>query len=679
MFRSVVLFRFLFFFLGMCLSVTHGTKGDDATSAAENRIQSAVEYLASDALEGRGVETEGINKAADYIANEFTKLGLKTEIFDKSPFQKFEITIKSELGPEDKNTLAIQGLPMSDGKEPMRQILKLGESFTPMAVGGSGTLQAPVVFVGYGITDKTNNYDDYANVNVKDKIVIIIRKEPQQDDPKSVFNGTNPSQHATFMRKIANASEHGASGVILVNDDFDLANKMTSDKKSWREELDKLAEIRQQLTQPNLATEEEQKLTQEINRLAESIATRGTRLKQGYDELVAFSGAGEESTHRKTPVWFCLRSVIDPLIQQAIGKNLAALEDAIDADLKPRSQELTGWQIMGEANVVQKKAEVKNVVAVLEGTGPLAEETIVVGAHYDHVGWGGAASLAPWTHEIHNGADDNASGTAALLEVAKRLTSGDFKPRRRIVFMAFTAEERGLLGSAYYCRHPRYALDKTIAMFNMDMVGRLNNDKLIVYGTGTAPEFDPWVNELGKKHTFEITKHEGGFGPSDHASFYAQKIPVLHLFTGTHDDYHRPGDDTAKLNVPGIRRVVDLLCDVIYKTNALDTRPAYKEIKKFEHIGDSGGDRPYFGSIPDYSKADAGGLALMGTVPEGPAAKAGLKAEDIIVQFGESKITGIEDFDSALRKFKVGDKVKLKVKRGDKVIDIEVTLGKRSK
>jgi hypothetical protein len=477
------------------------------------------------------------------------------------------------------------------------------------------------------------------------------------------------------MRKLANAFEHGAAGVILVNDDFEQTQKLTEDKKAWREELEKLSAAQSKFAAAK-SLEEETKLSEDINRWAESIATRGRRMKEGYDELLLFSGAGEESGHKKMPVWFALRTAIDPLLQQACGRSLAAIEKEIDAKLQPQSQELTGWKLDGEASIELVKAEVKNVIGVLEGEGPHADETIVIGAHYDHVGWGGAGSLAPWTHEIHNGADDNASGTAALIETARRLIASGKKPQHRIAFMAFTGEERGLLGSAYYCRHPRFALEKTIAMFNMDMVGRLRDDKLIVYGTGTAQEFDGLVSKLGEKHRFQLTKHEGGFGPSDQSSFYAQKIPVLHLFTGNHEDYHRPSDDAEKINAVGINRIISYLVDIVQEVDASTQRPQYVEIKKVEHIGDAG-DRPYFGSIPDYSQASGEGLAVMGAVKEGPADKAGLKAGDVIVQFGESKIGGIEDFDSALRKFKPGDRVKIKIKREGKEVELEVLLGKR--
>jgi Peptidase family M28/PDZ domain/PA domain len=650
-------------------------QGEEVVASAEARLKTAVDYLASDELEGRGVDTAGINKAADYLATEFKQLGLRTELFDGSPFQKFEITVKSELGAPEKNKLLLIGPPAKDAKEPTQISFELGKNFTPLAVGGSGAISAPLVFVGYGITDTANHYDDYAGVDVKNKVVVILRKEPQQGDEKSVFNGKHPSQHATFMRKLANAFEHGAQGVILVNDDYEGLQKFTEDKQAWRTELEKFAVIREKLATAASPVEEEN-IAAEINRLAESIATRGRRMKEGYDELLAFAGAGEESGHKKMPVWFALRASLDPVIQQACGRSLAMLEREIDEKLQPVSQELAGWKIEAEAAIEQVKAEVKNVIAILDGEGPLAEETIVIGAHYDHVGWGGPASLAPWTHAIHNGADDNASGTAALLETARRIVATGKKPMRRIAFMAFTGEERGLLGSAYYCRHPRFALEKTIAMFNMDMVGRLREDKLIVYGTGTATEFDGYLNALSEKHKFQLTKHEGGFGPSDQASFYAQKIPVLHLFTGNHDDYHRPSDDAEKINAAGMNRIVAFLVDIVQQVDTTAARPSYVEIKKVEHIGEAG-DRPYFGSIPDYSQASGEGLAIMGAVKDGPADKAGLKGGDLIVQFGESKIGGIEDFDSALRKFKPGDRVKIKVVRAGQPVELEVVLGKR--
>jgi hypothetical protein len=251
-------------------------------------------------------------------------------------------------------------------------------------------------------------------------------------------------------------------------------------------------------------------------------------------------------------------------------------------------------------------------------------------------------------------------------------------PRRRIVFIAFTGEEKGLYGSAFYTRQPRYPLENTIAMFNLDMVGRLTDDKLAVYGTGTAKEFDSLIERLCQEQGFKLTKHAGGFGPSDHNSFYAKKIPVLHLFTGTHTDYHRPSDDTEKLNIPGMRRVADFLVDVVKAVDASDSRPTYVEIRRVESIaGPVEGDRPSFGSMPAYPNPVKDGV-LLEAVLEGTAAdKAGIKGGDVLVKFGDSKITVLEDFEAALRQHKPGDTVKVTVRRGEQLIEADVTLGRR--
>ncbi|QDU31281.1 Bacterial leucyl aminopeptidase precursor [Anatilimnocola aggregata] len=655
---------------------------EKANVAAESqaRLKETVGYLSSDELEGRGVGTEGLNKAADYLAAEFRKLGLKTDLFDGTPFQKFEVTVTTEMGPAKQNFLSLVG-PLAPGaKEPEKVVFKLGEDFNPLAAGGTGAFDADLVFAGYGITSaKDPEYDDYKDLKVEGKVVVLLRKEPQQQDPKSKFNGDKPSPHAIFMRKIGNAYEHGAAAVIFINDGLELKTAREVAQKVWTDAVAKLAEERTKFGEIKEPTADQQEAyTASIKKLAERIVELSNDLANP-DQVLTFTGAGDEIQQRKMPVLFAKRSLIEPIVKSVTGKSLAEIEAGIDADLKPQSAVLTGWKAIGEANVVQKKTEVKNVIAVLEGEGPHADETIVIGAHYDHLGLGGAGSLAPWTKEIHNGADDNASGTALLLEVAHQLATSGKKPQRRIVFMAFTGEERGLLGSAHYTRQPRFPLDKTVAMFNLDMVGRLTDDKLIVYGTGTAKEFDPLVESLAKKYDFKLTKKPEGYGPSDHSSFYAKKIPVLHLFTGTHSDYHRPSDDSPKLNIEGMQRIAAMLVDVVNDTDALSTRPEYIEIKGMAMIGGAGdSDRPYFGSIPDFANNEEGVL-LSGVAPGGPAEKGGLKGGDLIIKIGDSKIGSLEDMQSALVKHKIGEKVKVIVKRDGKEQTFDVTLTKRGR
>ena len=280
-------------------------------------------------------------------------------------------------------------------------------------------------------------------------------------------------------------------------------------------------------------------------------------------------------------------------------------------------------------------------------------------------------SFLPDVKEIHNGADDNASGTAVLVEIAREFATRKQKLPRRLVFIAFTGEERGLLGSSHYTREPVFPLDSTVAMLNMDMVGRLKENKLVVYGTDTAPQFDPLVDKLNDSYKFAITKQPGGFGPSDHAAFYARKIPVLHFFTGSHEDYHRPSDDWEKVNVDGMRRVGGMVADAAMAIAQADGRPEYQASKSPQIA--RGGDRPYFGSIPDFTQNQPG-YALTGVSSGSPAERAGLQAGDTIVQLGDSKIGNLEDFDSALRKYKAGDRVNVVVKRGEEEVKLQVTL-----
>ena len=276
--------------------------------------------------------------------------------------------------------------------------------------------------------------------------------------------------------------------------------------------------------------------------------------------------------------------------------------------------------------------------------------------------------------EIHNGADDNSSGTTGMMEIATLLAKTKEKDRRRVVFIAFSAEERGLIGSSYYVNNPLFKLEDTVAMINLDMIGRLSENKLIVTGTGTSPSWEPFLDELDANHDFVFTRQPEGTGPSDHQSFYLKGIPVINLFTGLHEFYHRPSDDPEIINYAGIAKIVEYGADIARHIQTMPVRPGFSKAEKKRNVANTGGVRPYFGSIPDYAD-NADGLALTGVSLNGPAEKAGIKPKDIIVGIEKYKIGGIEDFDSALRKFKAGDKVKVVVLRGKKKLTLEVVLG----
>ncbi len=473
---------------------------------------------------------------------------------------------------------------------------------------------------------------------------------------------------------MSNAYQHGAVAVVFCTTQFQIDRRVAQFQRRWQVAIDDLVQANAEfIAIDNPSQEQLEAQRQKIEGLVEQVKKHGERIRDAYDPVLGFTEAGEADSRRDMPVAHCRRGQIDRVLKAAVGKDLATLEREIDNGPTPQSFELPGWRLQGEIAVERDEVEVKNVVAVLEGEGPRADETIVIGAHYDHLGRGGSKSGSPGSNEIHNGADDNASGTAVLIEIARKLASREEKLSRRIVFIAFTGEERGLLGSAEYVRAPLFPMEKTVAMLNMDMVGRLKDDKLIVNGTGTAEEFSGWIDEVNERLGFRLTKSPGGYGPSDHQTFYVKKIPVLHFFTGSHSDYHRPTDDFENINVPGMRRVGELVSEVAVRIAQSPDRPQYREVKPKLAAHGPKGVRPYFGSIPDFSQVD-GGYALSGVAPESPAARAGMQGGDVIVRLGDNKIGNLEDFDGALRKYQGGDKVPVVVRRGIEELTLEVTL-----
>jgi len=646
-------------------------RADERSAAIEQRLAEAARHLASEELEGRGVGTKGLDLAAEYIAGRFAESGLKTELLDGTPFQVFQTPTSSKLG--ETNKLALVGRPAEEGKEAVRVEAKLGEDFTPLAMSGAGHFDLPLVFVGYGITAEEENYDDYAGVDVKGKAVVILRHEPQQADPESVFSGTKDSEHAPFRRKISNAFEHEAIAVVFCTDEYDIRRNVTKAHKRWQAALDRLAEEHAEFEKTESPTPEQiEDQRERIGELWEGVEKCDEKLQDAYDPLLPFTAGGRDARGRDFPIVFCRRAPLNRMLNAALGTDLSAVEAQIDEGPTPRSAPLPAWRLVGEVNVERKETEVKNVLAVLEGEGPLADETLVIGAHYDHLGRRASGGSGTGGGEVYNGADDNASGVAVLLEVARTLAERDEKLRRRVLFIAFTAEERGLLGSNHYVRNPLFPIDKTIAMLNLDMVGRLRDDKLTVGGAGTAPRFEGLLDELNQSRGFQLNKTPSGFGPSDHSSFYGKKVPVMHFFTGMHGDLHRTSDDFEKLNVPGMRRVGELVAEVAVSLANAEKRPEYLSTGP-RRVPPGGGERPYFGSIPDFSHTGPG-YAIRGVVDGSPAEKAGLRAGDVIVRLGESKIGNLEDFDGALRKHKAGQPVRIAVQRAGEEQVFEATL-----
>ncbi len=322
------------------------------------------------------------------------------------------------------------------------------------------------------------------------------------------------------------------------------------------------------------------------------------------------------------------------------------------------------------------RAAVKNVIGVIPGRGSLAEQVVVLGAHYDHLGVGGAGSLDPDSvGVVHNGADDNASGTAALLETARILAGRAADNARTIVFVAFTAEELGLIGSDYYVKHPVRPNEATYAMVNLDMVGRLADNKLVTVGTGSAEELGMLLDSVNTVNGFELSQLDDPWGRSDHSSFYTAKIPVVHLFTDTHPDYHRTTDDWDKINVYGAARVTWFAADLGWSFATRRDALSYRDVPQPVQTV-AGGYGTYLGTIPDMSSTP-GGVRLNGVRTDSPAEHAGMRAGDILVQLGEHEVKDLYGMTDALRSHKPGDVVEIVVLRDGDRVELTATLGKR--
>jgi hypothetical protein len=572
-------------------------------------LRDHVRYLASDELTGRGVDTPGIKLARDYIAREFAKYGLRPGGDNGSYLQGFEVA--TGVTVKQPSLLAF-------GKQPP---LGLNEEWVPLGLSGSGKVEADLVFAGYGITAKDYGYDDYAGIDAKGKIVLVLRYEPPPKDEKSPFQkAPRYSNHATLRAKASNARDHGAVGMILVD------------------------------------------LNQSGNEQKELISTL-TSLWRGDNSLIA-------AQVKRGPIekWLARQ-----------GISLKFLKEKIDRDGKPASQPLPAVQVALQVSLEEIRQRTENVIGVLPGSDPaLKDESIVIGAHYDHVGFGHYGTRDSHTSgQIHYGADDNASGTAVLLQLAERLSRAQPKPARSVVFIAFSAEELGLHGSRQYVNSPPMPLSSTKAMVNLDMVGRLRDNRLTVFGTRSAQGLSGIVLEEAQKLGLQVTESDG-IGRSDHLSFYNKKIPALHFFTGSHADYHRPGDTWEKLNVEGMAKVTELVRLIAEKI--ANRKEPMSFVGLPSRPPDSGtepqGYGAYLGSIPEFGAGEEG-VRLAGVQDGSPAAFAGLREGDVIIKLAEMKIQNLEDLTTALRSKKPGDSVEITILRNSQPLTLKATLRAR--
>ncbi len=616
--------------LGLALSLWGGAGSawaqEDPVAAlpgtATERITADLRRLASEEFEGRGVETEGIKLAADLIRTQMKASGLTGGAADGGYYQPFDIALGS--APAAGDTAVVLTGP--DGGE---RTLKIGEEVQPLSYGAGGAVKADLVFAGYGISAPKRGYDDFDGLDVKGKIAVILRREPRQDDANSPFDGKRTSRFAYISSKLKAAQTAGAAGVLLVND-------------------------------------------------SKTFATDGDELS----DAGAFGGPAF-----KLPFGQMTRKLANellaavPLTSRSGLKfaSLDALEKGIDAGLAPIGGSL-GYSADLNFAFEPKQAHVYNVVGVLGGAGPHADETVVLGAHYDHLGFGGTGSRSPGSNAVHNGADDNGSGTSLLLELIRRYgaraQAGD-KPARRMVFIAFSGEERGLLGSEHYVtKEPLFPLETTRAMVNFDMVGRYGDNAFQLHGMSSSPQFPALVDDAAAKSGVIVDRVDGVLAASDHWDFIKAKIPAFHFFTGLHPQYHKPEDDVETVNLKGIADLADFaerLTDGILKgTEPLTfSEPPMSRIDGRKQAKG----RPVLGVLPKDLPAQGGGVAIDQLVPEGPALTAGLRAGDVIKAVAGVPVADAVGLSAALGDAKAGQTVEVAVERDGKPLTVAVTLG----
>ncbi|MDP2603069.1 MAG: M20/M25/M40 family metallo-hydrolase [Deltaproteobacteria bacterium] len=578
--------------------------------SAGDALAKHVRFLASDELTGRGVDTPGIKLARDYIAREFASYGLRPGGDNGTYFQSFEVA--TGVTVKQPTVLVLGG----------DTLLTLNEQWNPLGSSASGSVAADVVFAGYGITAKDYGYDDYAGIDVKDKIVLVLRYEPPPKNDKSPFRKhPDYSTYAALRAKANNARDHGAAGMILVD-------------------LHQSGDGRQEL-----------------------ISTRST-LWRGGESLVAAQ---------------VKRGVIEAWLETR-GISLKASKEKIDREEKPASMALPGAQIALQVTVEEVRQRAENVVGILPGADTaLKDQNIVIGAHYDHLGFGHFGTLDSSTEgQIHHGADDNGSGTAALLRIAETMARSTARPARTIVFAAFSGEESGLVGSRHYVNQPPFPLASTVAMLNLDMVGRLRDNRVTVFGARSAQQLSAIVLQEVRSLGLQLTESDG-VGRSDHMSFYNKKIPALHFFTGNHSDYHRPSDTWEKLNTDGIAKVVELVSATAQRI-ALMREPLSFVSLPSRPPGDDGrpgqGYGAYLGSIPDFGD-NSEGVRLAGVAEGSPAALAGLREGDLIVRFAGNKVQSLDDLAGFLRGKKPGEEVEIVVLRSGNPVTVMATLRTR--
>ncbi|GMV95210.1 MAG: hypothetical protein AMXMBFR82_49880 [Candidatus Hydrogenedentota bacterium] len=583
-------------------------------------VQLHVDYLASEAMEGRLTGTEGERLATEYAARVFEETGLTPAGENGTWFQPFEFTAGVSLGSGNRLCIARTGVPEPD-------CYPVDEAWRPLAFSKTGSLDAPVVFAGYGIVapalEELPEYDSYVHLDVTGKWVVVFRYIPEDISTERRLHLT---QYASLRYKAMVARDRGAAGIVFVSG-------------------------------PN---------------------SQATDPLVGLQFDASFSGTSVAAV-----------SVTDRLGEALLsthGRTLEALQSELDTGEPVMGFEPPDVRLQADIDIVQEKRTGRNVLGRLAADEDTGKGIVVVGAHIDHLGRGrGSGSLARdhEREEIHYGADDNASGVAGIFEIAQylmyRKERGEFAPVRDIVFAGWSGEELGLLGSAKFVQdfgdvpESEPLTEEIAAYVNLDMIGRMR-EAVVIGGVGSssiwADLLPGWQKVAGG---LKITTQDDSFLPTDATSFFVRGVPFINAFTGAHEEYHSPRDTPDTINYNGAARIARFMAEATIHLAEREEAPDYIPQAQPAHQTGGAGMRAYLGTIPDYSQDGGNGLKLAGVAEGGPAEQAGVKGGDLVVELGGATIENIYDYTYAIEALKIGEPVSIVVLRGGKRIELEVT------
>jgi hypothetical protein len=604
---------------------------DEAVNFSASEYLDIVKFLASDEMKGRAPGTPEMDQVANFIVEHFKAAGCKPGGVDGTWFQPFDIKRGKKL-TEDDAKLEFSGVSLGT---------KVREDWIPFPFSGTGDVEGDLVFAGFGIDAPEYKWNDYENIDVTDKIVLIVRYEPRDEDAKAAFGGKPASRYAQFRTKAETAEKRKAKAVLVVN--------------------------------PPERTPAE-------------------------DGLYKFDQRATNETYN-IPMVHISPELANALLQHAKMPDLATVQKRLETERKPLSAEMK-TRVTLKTGLKQNLIPAKNILAWLDGDGS-TDEVVVVGAHYDHLGVAARSFQSKdETPLVHNGADDNASGTAGIMELAQAFAHGP-KLRRNVLFIAFTGEELGLLGSKHYVEHPTIPLERIKMMTNFDMIGRLDLDRLTIYGSSSADELHDMVERAVAKVGIhcEVPKGRGSFDSrSDQAPFFQKKIPILFTFTGMHPQYHQPEDDWELIDSEGATKVLQVSYLVVRELANMKSGPAFVDYARPEsespapttqaaqagadsHPGERPADaqqpsrpRVRLGIVPDYAQSEKGGLVVDSLMDGGAAAEAGIQKGDRIVRIADNKIADIYGYMAALRAMQPGQVVEIELERAGKSMTVKVTL-----